>query len=100
MAKPTEASELNELHRVVAQLLREQLEATVIVTDEDGSQKEMKMATPALIAQAIKFLKDNDITALPEDDENIQSLKELLDKRRKRGSNVINMNPNQAASEE
>lgn len=98
--KPTPESELNELHAIVAKTLRDQLEATMIVADEEGKEKEISLATPALLAQAIKFLKDNNITTVEEMDENMDQLKELLEKKQKRGSKVLHMSAARAAKED
>ena len=81
MAKATE-EKLSELHGVVATVLKDQLSETVIIADEDtGETKEIYTAAPATLAQAIKFLKDNDITASVEDDQNLNDLQELLRKK-------------------
>lgn len=64
MSKAAKAEELEALHAVVAQVLREQL------TGEEVS--------PAMIAQAIKFLKDNGIEAAK--GSNNKALNELADK--------------------
>jgi len=98
--KPAAESILNELHTIIAMTLKDQLQATMVVEDEHGDNKVVSLATPALIAQAIKFLKDNDITAVPEADENIEALKDILKKKQKRGSNVLSMSGAKAASEE
>jgi hypothetical protein len=78
---------LGELHGAVASVLSEQLRERVNMTDEDtGESKEVYLASPAVLAQAIKFLKDNDITASIADDENLSELDDLLKrKREKRG---------------
>ena len=96
--KATE-TELNKLHAVVARVLREELEAHEKIT-VGGEEIEMKSISPAMVAQAIKFLKDNDITATPEEDKNIESLQDILSKKQKR-SNVTHLpNAKQAAGEE
>lgn len=88
MSKAAE-KELSELHGIVARVLRSQLEDTIVVS-EDGETKELPTASPAVIAQAIKFLKDNDITATVEDDENLSALEEALKaKREKRRLRVV-----------
>lgn len=84
MSKATE-SVLNELHALVAKVLADQLEMheKVSVLNPDGGEGEIELSTvsPAMIAQAIKFLKDNNITATPETDENLSRLKDSLNKR-------------------
>ena len=99
-SKPAAEAILNELHSIIAMTLKDQPQATMEVEDGDGNTNVVSMATPALIAQGIKFLKDNDITSVPEADENIEALKDILKKKQKRGSNVLSMSATQAASEE
>lgn len=98
--KPAAERELNELHTIVAKTLREGLEATMEVETDEGETKVVSLATPALIAQAIKFLKDNSITAIPEEDENLEALEDILKRKQKRGSNVLSMSAAKAASED
>ena len=89
MARSTE-HELSELHGTIARVLRSQLEETVTFTDENGIEKEVATATPATLGVAIKFLKDNDITASIADDENLNELDDLLKKKReKRGLRLV-----------
>lgn len=100
MAKATEGA-LEELHAAVAKLLKEQLEATATVETEAGEVVEMSMATPAMVAQAIKFLKDNNITATPEIGDDLDDLADLLSKKQKKGRAQLRSVPaKQAASEE
>jgi len=81
MSKSTE-KELSELHGAVARVLKNQLEETIVITDENGEQKEVAVATPATLGVAIKFLKDNDITASVEDDDNLGELSDMLKQKR------------------
>tara|TARA_R110000851_G_scaffold154037_1_gene296149 strand:- start:295 stop:585 length:291 start_codon:yes stop_codon:yes gene_type:complete len=81
MSKSTE-QELSTLHGVVAQVLTAQISETIEMTDEVGKQVTVHTATPATIAAAIKFLKDNDITASVADDDNLGALDEMLKKKR------------------
>lgn len=84
MAKGSE-SQLSELHGVIAKVLKDQLSERITITDEEtGEEREIYTATPATLAQAIKFLKDNDITVSVEDDENLSELDELLKKKREK----------------
>lgn len=99
--KTATESELNILHSLVAKMLREQLESTMEVDIGDGETKEVSMATPAMFAQAIKFLKDNNITTTAETDDNLAELKDVLEHKQKRGStNVLQMSGAKAASED
>lgn len=63
---------LDSLHQVTAQQLADTIRNGVIVTDKEGNavigmdgQPLRNPAPAAYIAAAIKFLKDNDITADP-----------------------------------
>ena len=71
-------NELSGLHKLVALVLKHQLEETY--EDEDG--KEHYVASPALIAQVRQFLKDNEITCDINADDNMSALTELLEKKR------------------
>jgi hypothetical protein len=85
MSKSTE-DELSSLHGAIAQVLIDQIKETIVITEEDGAEKEIYTVTPATLGVAIKFLKDNDITASIADDENLGELEEMLQvKREKRG---------------
>lgn len=83
MAKATE-SKLATLHQAVAQVLTEQVLHEEEETTFDGEGETVgtglmiKTATPALLATAARFLKDNDITCDVEQDENMSGLKDLL----------------------
>ena len=83
MAKATE-SKLAALHNAVAQVLTEQVLHEEEETTFDGEGETvgtgimLKTATPALLATAARFLKDNDITCDVEQDENMSGLKDLL----------------------
>ena len=86
MAKGSEG-QLSELHGAIAQVLKDQISERITITDEDtGETREIYTATPAVLAQAIKFLKDNDITVSVEDDENLSELDELLKQKREKRS--------------
>ena len=83
MSKAAE-KELSELHGLVAQVLSAQIGDKITITDETGEEREIYGAAPAVIAQAVKFLKDNDITASVEEDENLSELDDLLKKKRRK----------------
>jgi len=85
MAKSTE-QELAELHGAIARVLISQIGETIMMTNELGVEAEVSVVTPATLGVAIKFLKDNDITASIADDENMSELDDMLKKKReKRG---------------
>ena len=83
MAKATE-TKLAALHNAVAQVLTEQVLHEEEETTFDGEGETVgtgmmiKTATPALLATAARFLKDNDITCDVEQDENMSGLKDIL----------------------
>jgi len=77
MSKAAE-TELSDLHGLVAQVLKTKLGETMTITNDDGSVQTVSVATPADIAVAVKFLKDNDITASVADDDNLADLRETL----------------------
>lgn len=86
MNKSNKATEkrLSVLHGVVAEVLTAQLQHKEAETsfDEEGNcietGEEVYSASPATIAAAIKFLKDNQITCDIETDENMNNLRETL----------------------
>ena len=83
MSKATE-EKLSELHGAVSEVLTAQLTHKEAETafNEDGecieTGREVYTATPATIAAAIKFLKDNQITCDIKTDENMNNLRETL----------------------
>ena len=89
MSKATEAK-LGALHGMVSDVLCSQLaeEEEVMAYNEDGelvsTGKTRKSASPATIAAAIKFLKDNSITSDIDKDENLSNLAERLGNKQKR----------------
>ncbi len=82
----TKASEtkLAALHNAVAQVLTEQVLHEEEETNFDGEGEivgtgnMVKTASPALLATAARFLKDNDITCDIEQDENLNGLRDVL----------------------
>tara|TARA_R110002020_G_C16254669_1_gene770069 strand:+ start:860 stop:1195 length:336 start_codon:yes stop_codon:yes gene_type:complete len=88
MSKAKE-TELTALHAAVAQVLTAQViaESEETTFDESGimvpTGNMVFTASPATIAAAIKFLKDNQITADIETDENLSNLKEKLAKKQR-----------------
>lgn len=85
MGKSTE-NELSELHGAIARVMTQQVLEEITITDEEGNVQTIMNASPALLGVAAKFLKDNNVTASIEDDENLGELAESLrQKRAKRG---------------
>lgn len=77
------------LHSMVAEVLTDQLsvkrplDPELEGTGADGSA-EVYSASPALLAAAMKFLKDNDITCDIKTNDNMSSLQETLAKKQKK----------------
>ena len=61
MGKASEEA-LSDLHGTVARVLTKHLEDEIEIVTETGETKTISNCTPAMMAQAVKFLKDNDIT--------------------------------------
>lgn len=84
MAKATPLAELQELHRLVAKSLNQRI--TLDMVDNIPTDA-------ATLGAAIKFLKDNAVTADPADADDLSELrnklKEQAANRRARGSNVV-----------
>lgn len=89
MSKATE-TKLAALHGAVADVLTSQITQQVedVKFDADGNEVPTGVmvytASPATIAAAIKFLKDNSITADVEQNENLNSLRDALANKQKR----------------
>lgn len=91
MTTKNKASEerLSELHGAVATVLCKQVLHTEqeVSIDKDGelvpTGEEVYTASPATLAAAIKFLKDNDITCDITQDENVGNLRATLAKKQK-----------------
>tara|TARA_R110002051_G_scaffold295547_2_gene361360 strand:+ start:403 stop:621 length:219 start_codon:yes stop_codon:yes gene_type:complete len=58
------------------------------VEDEEGNVKLYQTATPADFQAAIKFLKDNSVTADIEEDPNLQGLEQALGNKQKKGRRI------------
>lgn len=79
-------AELKELLGTVAKVMRSQVEDKVDVEDPDtGEVREMYTASPALLGQAINFLKMNSISIDIEESDDLGALGELLSKKQLRG---------------
>ena len=83
--------QLEGLHGQVAKVLNSQISETMVIKDEEtGEEQEVFTATPATVTAAIRFLKDNDVTASIEDDDNLSELKgQLQEKRERRKLRVV-----------
>lgn len=84
MAKATPLAELQELHQLVAKSLNTRISQDM----EDNLPTDA-----ATLGAAIKFLKDNAVTADPADSDDLKGLREKLTEqarvRREKGSNVV-----------
>lgn len=89
MSKATER-QLGELHGAVAKVLTAQIltEEEVQMLDDEGmpvpTGETQYTASPALLAAAMKFLKDNSITCDIKVDKNMTNLADALAKKQKR----------------
>lgn len=73
---------LSTLHDKVAEVLLEAMDGQVIPGDENTP--DIKLAPSAAILQvAAKFLKDNNITSAPSDDNALGQLRNKVEERRK-----------------
>jgi hypothetical protein len=86
MTKAATTAALQDLHRMVAQSITARIKQDM----EDDLPTDA-----ATLGVAIKFLKDNNVSADPADKEDLTAMREALTKqvseRKKRGSNVIEM---------
>lgn len=84
MSKATSIAELQELHRLVAQSLNQRITEDI---------KDKIPTDAATLGAAIKFLKDNAVTADPSDSDDLSDLRQKLTEqakeRRARGSNIV-----------
>lgn len=86
MAKASSMQELEELHRLVTRSFKERI----------GQDLEDNVPTDAAtLGAAIKFLKDNNVSADPAEAEDLSELrekfKEMSARRRERGKNVVDL---------
>lgn len=90
MSRKASEDRLSELHGVVATVLTAQLNHQEEATSFDdegncvGTGEMQYTATPATVAAAIKFLKDNQITCDIETNENMNNLRETLSRKQRR----------------
>lgn len=84
-------AEFNDLHALVASSLIEQIQAWKAgrLVEYKGEEGYVKIFPPALLAQAIKFLKDNKIDAPASSNKALQTLSESLPDLT--GGNVVNI---------
>lgn len=82
MTKATESA-LGALHAAVAEALTEVIENGVTLVDKEGNEVKSP-ASPAYLGAAIAFLKNNNITADPDTNAGLSTLREKLAQRRSR----------------
>jgi hypothetical protein len=97
-------TKLGLLHDKVAEVLMEALEGEVLpgFTDDDGEVTPDKRLPPsaAIIAAATKFLKDNEITCTPADNNTLGELEKRMEARRsKRSASVFDLDEARAAAQ-
>lgn len=84
MAKASTVGELNELHVLIAKSLKQRIEQDI----EDNIPTDA-----ATLGAAIKFLKDNNVTADPADADDLSQLRDKLKEqsaqRRRKVGNVV-----------
>ena len=97
MSKASEKA-LGDLHGIVAEALAEIISHTVEETtfNEDGEEVptggRVYTVQPAMVAAAIKLLKDNSITCDVETNTNMNNLRESLNKKQKHSVRLENAN--------
>lgn len=96
---PASEKTLGKLHEAVAAALTEQVEGytETVVTEEGKEIEKVVKPSPALLTAAISFLKNNNITADPEQNE---ALSELRNKLRDRRAGKVPQAALDAAAEE
>ena len=94
------STQLELLHEALAVVIKQQVSATAEWVNEAGEMQKEFTASPALLAVAAKFLKDNDISCSIEDDENLGELAELLANKQKKGRlALVDASPKQEATQ-
>ena len=81
----TDKTNMNDLHELLAQVMAAQVGDVATWVNEEGEVVTNYTASPALLAVAAKFLKDNEITCAIEDDVNLDELNTLLSNKQKKG---------------
>lgn len=71
------AGTLGALHEKLAEVMLDALDGETFLND-DGTETKFKATNPALFTAIAKFLKDNDIVAIPESEDAVQALKDKL----------------------
>ena len=97
--KTAAEGELNDLHALVAKTLAKELQRKDVMMVGGEEIDVPRDVPPALLAQAIKFLKDNSITTTAETDENLEELSTVLANKQKKGR-LLSVVPSTAAGEE
>jgi hypothetical protein len=85
-AKPKRASinALGALHEKLAMVMSEALDGESFVDEETGETTSFKATNPALFTAVAKFLKDNDVVAIPETEDAVTQLRDQLEKRNRK----------------
>lgn len=85
MARRARSDVLGMLHEKLAHVMLEALDGETIV-DEEGNEIHFKANNPALFTAVARFLKDNNIIAVPDSEDAIEALK---DKLKQQGKTVL-----------
>ena len=92
-------TELEGLHEAVAKVLADKVSEKGTYISDDGKEVHGYIASPAMLAQAIKFLKDNHVTAEVAVDTNLGRLEEALKHKEHKGRRLAQVSPIEAAKE-
>jgi len=89
MSTATEGT-LNGLHELLAQVLVAQVGHKITMYNEETEEDDVIFTvTPATLAIAAKFLKDNEITTTITNDANLTELQDILAKKQKHGRTTL-----------
>lgn len=93
MTKPTQKratlSALGALHEKLALVMSEALDGESFVDEETGETTSFKATNPALFTAVAKFLKDNDVVAIPETEDAVTQLRDQLEKRNRQSKSTL-----------
>ena len=77
-ARRASGSTLGALHEKLAQVMLEALDGEKFTDPETNEETVFKATNPALFTAIAKFLKDNDIVAIPDTEDAVAALKQKL----------------------
>lgn len=82
---------LGQLHAKLAQVMLEALDGEVFKDEETGEETVFKANNPALFTAIAKFLKDNNIVAVPDSTDAIEAMKAALSQKPKRTDRKVEL---------